>query len=793
MILTYLLITFRTMIKNKFFIFTNVLGMGVAISICIVSYLAHEYDATFDANHKNRNSLYRVSSVRQFENNSTRFGFAPLPLAEIVDKSFEDVDRSSPYLASASNFKVDDDLFAANLSYVDPDFFQMFSFDFVAKNNSTLTKSALYISETIAVRLFRTPEEALGKTVTQIYGKESKELKVDGVFRDPAMNSSFFKHNGSSYMHIDESKDEFKYMLSAGWKSPSTLFLQINNPARVRSVDSQLQNFIINNNEARDDFQISKFTLDTFSNLAHRDRDEGVESATWSAPPVSAVLGSVIMSILILLIACFNLTNTAIAISSSRLKEIAVRKVMGGMRLQLIIQFVGETTLICFLAVIIGIALSDFMVEGWNLMTNNSIHLASNYFNLRFFGFIACILFVTGILAGSYPAFYISSFKPGSLLKGKLKLGGTNYFTRTLLGLQFTISLIAIVSSIAFMQNARYQKNYNLGFDAQGSIIAWISDKQEFETYRNALQSHPDIKSIAGASSGIFSNRIHEPVKYRNSAIEVDIIDVGDNYLKTLDLKLIEGRDFIKDSETDKNESVIITQKMADLFGWDDALGKDVLLGDSLRLYIVGVVANVYTNGLWKEMEPMMIRYVGPEKYNQIIVSADVEKVAMINAVMQEEWRSVFPNRLYNGYMLSSATHVVSALNTSIMYGYAFLGVVAMTLSATGLYALLSLNIIRRMKEIGIRKIVGASVSNISVKLNTEFVIILLIASILGSFGSYNWCNIIMSSIWKYYQPLNIWTFFVAIAVMFSVSFVTVAYRLLSVAKMNPIDTIRNE
>jgi ABC-type antimicrobial peptide transport system permease subunit len=400
---------------------------------------------------------------------------------------------------------------------------------------------------------------------------------------------------------------------------------------------------------------------------------------------------------------------------------------------------------------------------------------------------------VTGILAGSYPAFYISSFKPGSLLKGKLKLGGTNYFTRTLLGLQFTISLIAIVSSIAFMQNARYQKNYNLGFDAQGSIIAWISDKQEFETYRNALQSHPDIKSIAGASSGIFSNRIHEPVKYRNSAIEVDIIDVGDNYLKTLDLKLIEGRDFIKDSETDKNESVIITQKMADLFGWDDALGKDVLLGDSLRLYIVGVVANVYTNGLWKEMEPMMIRYVGPEKYNQIIVSADVEKVAMINAVMQEEWRSVFPNRLYNGYMLSSATHVVSALNTSIMYGYAFLGVVAMTLSATGLYALLSLNIIRRMKEIGIRKIVGASVSNISVKLNTEFVIILLIASILGSFGSYNWCNIIMSSIWKYYQPLNIWTFFVAIAVMFSVSFVTVAYRLLSVAKMNPIDTIRNE
>lgn len=779
--------------KNKFFIITNVLGLGVAIAICIVSYLAYEYDSTFDANHKNRNTVYRISTLREFEKKFTRLGLAPLPLAEIINKSIQEVDRSSPLVPSYSNFKRDDDLFAANLSYVDPEFFDMFTFDFIYKNGSVLTKSAVYISESLAIRLFRTPEEALGRTVTQIYGKESKELRIDGIFRDQVMNSSLYKPNGSAYVHVDEFQNEFKQSLSSAWKLNTTLFLQVKDPSRLSSIHKQLQTYTVNSNEARDDFQISEFTLDKFSTLAHQDRDAGTETATWAAPPASAVLGSVIMSILILLIACFNLTNTAIAISSGRLKEIGVRKVMGSLRIQLILQFIGETTVICLFALAVGMAISDFMVEGWNIMTNNNIHLEPNYFGTRFFIFLTGILLFTGILAGSYPAFYISSFKPGAILKGKLKLGGTNYFTRTLLGLQFTISLVAIVSAIAFMQNANYQKEYDLGFDAQGSIIAWVDNQEEFDAYKNALEAHPEIRSIAGANSGIFSNRLHQPVKYRSSAAEVDIIEVGDDYLKTMGLQLISGRDFIRDSQTDKTESVIITQKMADLFEWDNPLGKDILWKDSARLYVVGVVNNVYTNGLWKEMEPMMIRYVGPEQYNQIVVSADAEKVASLNTIMQDEWKKIFPNRLYNGYMLSSAMTVVSALNMSIVYGYAFLGLVALMLSITGLYALFSLNIIRRMKEIGVRKIVGASVLNITKVLNKEFLIILSVASMLGSLASYNWCNIIMGSIWKYYQALNASTFVIAITLMFIASFLTIAQKLLAVAKMNPIDTIRNE
>jgi ABC-type antimicrobial peptide transport system permease subunit len=232
---------------------------------------------------------------------------------------------------------------------------------------------------------------------------------------------------------------------------------------------------------------------------------------------------------------------------------------------------------------------------------------------------------------------------------------------------------------------------------------------------------------------------------------------------------------------------------MADLFKWDNALGKEIVWRDSMKLFVVGVVKNVYTHGLWREMEPMMIRYIKPEQYSQLIVSTRAENVPAINAHMKKEWSNVFPNRLYNGYILGSMLQEVSALNKSIMYGYAFLGVIAMILSATGLYSLLSLNIIKRMKEIGIRKIVGASVLNITRVVNTEFAIILTIASVLGSLAGYNWCNIIMSSIWKYYQGVNAWTFVIAIGLLFTVSFLTIAHKLFAVATMNPIDTLRDE
>lgn len=795
MIKTYFLITLRSMLKNKVFIIINVCGMSVALACCIISFLAFEYDATFDTIHKNRESIYRVSSVQTFENELTRVGYAPLPLGDVIGKTMPDVSRTSHYLYSGSNFKRENDLFAANLMYVDPAFFDMFSFEFIAGNPADLRdKTSVFVSETMAARLFRTPSEALGKTITQVYGGELKEVKVAGVFREPVANSSFHRREGSAYMNVESFRDEYKNIRMDDWRRETTLYVQIDDNARVASVQKQLQSYTENNNRVREDFRIHEFVLDPFVTLAYDDRDEQVRAATWAAPPLAAILGSVIMAILILLIACFNLTNTAIAMSTRRLKEIGLRKVMGSLRIQLIIQFIGETTGVCLLAMILSLGITDILIEGWNVMTDNNIHLTNQYLqNPAFIIFLASTLLITGIVAGSYPAFYISRFEPVTILKGKLRFAGTNYFTRTLLGLQFAISLIAVISAVAFMQNARYQRAYDLGFDVRGAVVVPVNNQSEFETYRNALQGNAGVLAIAGAKTGIFTEHTHEPIKHASLPLEADIIEVGDGYLQAMDVKLIEGRDFRKDSQTDLQESVIITRKLADRFGWTESVGKEIIWRDTIRLAVIGVVKDVYTRGLWHEMEPMMIRYARPDEYRQLVVSAEAGNVATVNNSLASEWNEVFPNRLYPGRMLVSTIQQVDQLNVSIMYSYAFLGIVAMLLSATGLFTLLSLNIIKRTKELGIRKILGASTGSISRLVNTEFAIILFVAAVLGVLASATWTSVIMNAIWKYYQPASVMTYGAGIGLLLIIALLTIGYKAWHLARINPVDTLRDE
>ena len=291
MLKNFLLITLRNMMKNKLFIFINVFGMAVAIACCIVAYFAYEYEATFDGNHTNGAQIYRVSAVREFDHQTTRYGYGPLPLRGIVSQNFKDVDKSSRYHFSWSNFKRVDDLFQSNLSYVDPEFFEMFSFEFIKGDPKALKDvSSVFINDKMAIRLFGSPEEAFGKTITQVYGKTLKEIKIAGVFKEQPQNSSFYPRE--AFMNFENCKDEHTSLTDDNWTQESTLFLQITDPGRVGEVHRQLQPYIENNNKVREDFIIKELALDHFPTMALHDRAELVRSWTWDAPPPAAIVGS---------------------------------------------------------------------------------------------------------------------------------------------------------------------------------------------------------------------------------------------------------------------------------------------------------------------------------------------------------------------------------------------------------------------------------------------------------------------------------------------------------------------
>lgn len=789
MIKNYLLITLRSMMKNKLFIFINVFGLAVAIGCCIVAYFNWEYDVNFNSHHVNADKIYRVSQIRTFEGQDKIYGYVSLPLGAVVKQNIPDAELVTRLNRSWSNFKVEDNLFPGGVAYVDPDFFSMFSFEFINGSAASLKdKSTVLLNDELATKLFGSTD-VVGKQLTQVIGNTLKEFTVGGVFKKQEASSFGY----ASYMQYDNFFDDAKDVKETEWKNWTSLFVQVSNPERLAIITKQLQPYKENNNKVREDFQVSSYVLDPFVGMAQRDQANQTWSETWDANPRAAVYAPAIMAILILLIACFNMTNTSIAISSRRLKEIGIRKVMGSLRSQLIVQFIGETIFICFLALLLGLLFGEVLLSWWNMLWEN-MKLTSHYLdNPGFLMFLIATLAFTGLLAGSYPAFYISGFEPVGILKGKVKLGGTNYFTRVLLCLQYAISLLAVVSSIAFYQNSLYQREFDLGFNEESVIIAYVENGSEYETYRNAIAQNKDILSVSGARNSIFSSRYNDPVKFESKQLEVDIIDVGDGYLKTMGLTLVDGRDFEKDSETDRKESVIVTQKFMETFDWDKALGKEIVWHDTVKLYVVGVVKDIYTNGLWREMEPLMIRYAKQEDYTHVIVNAPVDKLKEINASMEQSWKQVFPNRLYNGRFINESMYEAYTVNNNIVKMFVFLGVIAIMLSATGLYTLVSLNIIRKMKEIGVRKVLGASVTNITRIINTEFVIVLAVSSILGCAMGYFLVDMLMDSIWDYYQNTNMITFIISVMLLFTVSGFTIGYKVFSAANMNPVNTLRDE
>jgi putative ABC transport system permease protein len=793
MIKNFLLITLRSMMKNKLYLFINIFGMAISIACCIIGFFNYDHNAGFDEMHKNASSIYRVGSVREFQNELTEFGHAPIALGNAIKKNVPDVDNVVRFSPDGGNFRIKEELFNSNLTYVDSGFFKLFTFEFVAGNGELKNRNEICISDELAKKYFG-DEQALGKPMIQLLDSgKKKEYIVAGVFKKQPSNSSF---GGQAYSHYDNmfefAKGDFN---ENSWKYRNNLFVQIKDPARVVAVQEQLKQYTENNNKIREDFIIKYFLVEPFVGMAVRD-SYADKNGSWTTDgsPLAAVIGIGLMGLFVLLIAIFNLTNTAVAISSRRLKEIGIRKVMGSTRKDLIAQFIGETTLICFLALIFGILIGEFfLLPAFNKLWPD-FDMVTNYFGRpNFLIFMILTLIFTSLLAGSYPAFYISRFEPASILKGTLKFGGTNAFTRVLLCLQFSISLAGIVCSFAFTDNATFQRNFDMGFDRKGVVFTNVNGRSEYETYRNALAENPDIISITGSQTHLYASGFNDPIKHEDKEIEVDILDVSAEYIPTIGITLKEGRNFEPESATDRKESVIITEGLAGKLGLLNPIGKEIIWLDTIKYYVVGVVKDVYTNGLWEKMDPVMFRYAPKDNVNHILVKANADKLVDINKFMEAKWKVLFPEKMYDGNYMDDEMVEADTVNKNLVKMFSFLGLVALMLSVTGLFTLVSLNIIKKMKEIGVRKVLGASTWNITAVVNREFVIILLIASVGGGFLGYWLSSIFMESIWDYYQTVSIQSMIIAATILIVASILSIGYKLFKTTRLNPALVLRDE
>jgi putative ABC transport system permease protein len=800
MIKNYLLIAFRSLAKNKLFIFINVFGMGIAVACCVVAYVNWEFASQWDAKHTNADKIYRVQFNREFQGRNERYGTAPTPLGNFVKQNFKDVSKVVRYHVAYSDIRIGEEVFGTGMIFADSAFFDLFTYELKYGTFSDFyDKSKVFISDETALKYFN-KEDVVGQPLTQIILgadgiRRPKEYIIGGVFKQMPNNSSFRFEVITLFdnfwdINLDPDQSE------TSWKRWVTLFLEIDDPSRVAAVTQQLQNYIEPQNKAREDFKVTSYYLENFKGMMKRNRANPRVNNEFlrGGIPDEAITVPSIMAAMLLLLACFNFTNTSISIASRRLKEIGIRKVMGGMRSQLVFQFLGENLILCVLGLVAGLLLAEWLVPAYDSLWP-WLTLEINYLdNIGFILFLFMLLLSTAIIAGGYPAFYITSFEPVSILKGRAKFGGTNWFTRVLLGGQFVISLLSIIMGVAFYRNGQYQQEYDLGFATHGAISVWVNNEGGFNTYRDALSVNKDIELIAGTRHHIANSWYNDPVKYESIEREVDIFDIGDHYFDVMDMKLVAGRNFQKDSETDRKESVLVTEELVKQFGWtDNPIGKRLVWMDTVQLYVVGVVKNIYARALWEPIEPLMIRYTSPDKYQQLVIKTDPKKIVRVNEFMEKKWKEVFPNTVYNGLMIDQELQETSEINKNIVTMFGFLGFFAALMTGIGMFTLVSLNIVKKMKEIGVRKVLGASILNIAGVINKEFIINLGIATLLGGAAGYFMADSLMDSIWEYYLKLGIITLSISVLAILVVAFASVGYKTVSTASLNPTKTLRDE
>jgi ABC-type antimicrobial peptide transport system permease subunit len=321
-----------------------------------------------------------------------------------------------------------------------------------------------------------------------------------------------------------------------------------------------------------------------------------------------------------------------------------------------------------------------------------------------------------------------------------------------------------------------------------------VNNEGAFNTYRDALSSNRDIELIAGTRHHVANSWYNDPVKFESLEKEVDIMDVGDNYFEVMDMTLIAGRKFHVNSETDRKESIIVTEELVKEFGWTgNPIGKRLVWMDTVQFFVVGVVKNVYARALWAPVKPMMFRYATPEKYQQLVAKMDPAKIGEVNAFMEKKWKEVFPNAQYGGQMIDQELQESNEINKNIVIMFGFLGFFGALMTAIGLYTLVSLNIVKRMKEIGVRKVLGASIANIAGVINFEFAINLMIATVVGGALGFLLTNWLMKAIWTYYLKLGVVSMALSVFAMIVIAVLAVGYKTFSTASLNPTKTLRDE
>jgi ABC-type antimicrobial peptide transport system permease subunit len=670
--------------------------------------------------------------------------------------------------------------------FVGNDFLNMFSFPLLQGHAATALQSPLSIavSRNMATYFFGSPENAIGKTI-RFENKE--DLQVTAVFENPPVHSS---------MKFDFLRSWTAFIQQNAWvnnwsnTSPSTFILleKTTDPAKL---ETKIKDFIYRYQPKEAGFR-TELALQRFQ---EKYLHSSFENGYVDGGRIEYVRLFSVIAVLILLIACINFMNLATAQSVKRAKEVGLRKVIGAGRSSLITQFIGETMMLTFFSVLIAIFLTAILLPPFNNLTGK--HLAIPVTTPGFWIGLLTLLIITGFVAGSYPAIFLSSLTPVRVFKGSMKFGsGAGILRKALVVFQFTVSIIMVLGMIVIYRQMNYIQTKNLGYDRDNLVYIPIEGDliSKYQLFKEAASNYPAITSISKMRNSPtliehHTGSISWPGKNPNHTISFADAVVGYDFVKTMNLKLYEGRDFSEDYAD--STSYIVNETAVKKMGFKDAVGKKVSWGNREGM-IIGVLKDFHFNSMHQAIDPLIIRLDENWSWGTILVRIKAGQTKEAIKALENLCRQLNPKVAFT-YQFSDEEYaklyrseqVVSQLSN-------YFAALAIFISCLGLFGLASFTAVQRTKEIGVRKVLGATVPEILAMLSANFLKLILIAILLAFPLAWLAVNQWLQH-FVYKIDIEWWMFAITAAVTICVALLTVSYESIKAALVNPVKTLRTE
>lgn len=799
MIKNYLKVAFRNLVKYKGYSFINVLGLAIGIAGSLLIFLWVTDELNYDRFHEKAGQIYRVGIKGRLGDTVLNHAISAAPMADAIIKEFPEVLEAVRLRKMGSktlNYK-EKYFYEERFYYVDPSFFQVFSFPLLEGDIYTALSSpySVVLTQSTARKYFG-EENPMGKTL-KMAGKS--DYKVTGVAADVPSNSHFHFDLLFSFVTLPESKnvnwsnyDYYTYIVLRSGILPSQL--EANFPALVRkSFGPQVRKaygisydkFLASGNNVG-------FILQPLTDIhLHSELDSEMEANG----DISYVYILSALAVFILLIACINFINLATARSAGRAKEVGLRKVMGSMRINLFSQFLTEAVVLSTLALILAMALVAAALPFFNNLVGKQVSI--NFGSLTVLpGLIVFAVFI-GIVAGSYPAFFLSSFSPIAVLKGKLKAGMKNYRLRNILVVfQFSTAIILFISTFTIYNQLEYMQDKKLGYNDENvlAIQRLNSIEAAWKTFKTALLQHPDISGAAVSNTlpgrGIGSTSFRPEGAPSDQVQHLIRYFVGYDFARTLGMEMVTGRFFSRDFSTD-SEAIVINEAAAKLLGWPDPIGKH-LSADGKNYKVIGMVKDFHFESMHREIRPLVLVFLDPGEAVVMSVRLNPQNMGKTMRFIEDQWKTIAPGKPFEYFFLDDNFKVLYGTELRVGRLFIVFSIFAIFVACLGLFGLTSFTVEQRRKEIGIRKVVGAAVSNIVFLLSRDFIRWVLLALGIGFPIAY-----ILMSRWlqnfAYRESLSVGIFILSAVLELVIALLTVSFQSIRAAFTNPVDTLKYE